>query len=235
MAGVKLDLRLRQLDRRTQRNRKRTLRRLGALVRIIARRSLPGGQGKASPPGKPPRSRSKTIPNEFTEKGNPRKRSGALRRSILWGLVGDRSVIVGPSADLISNIGEAHEKGGRFRTPGSAPRQNWKLTVGGHGPIRFRRRKGPGRRRRIRSARGGSRETAEQRENLSDPVIAKLRTPSEVARARRLAKLYRRRVGNRLQFQKPARNYPQRSYMVPAVRKAIASPQWTNILQDSFR
>ncbi len=74
-----------------------TLPRAGAFVRQIARNSLK--KRGTSTPGKPP------ISN-----------TGRFKRSILFEVSQQKdSVIIGPDSKLFSNVGKAHEFGGRFR------------------------------------------------------------------------------------------------------------------------
>lgn len=98
----------------------------GASLRLAARRLIRTRQA-SSDPGSPP---------------NTRK--GALRNSILYAVEGDHTVIIGPSADLISDVARVHEHGGmqmprslrgKTREQLLAAGANWKLYVGGHGPI----------------------------------------------------------------------------------------------------
>lgn len=75
-----------------------SLNQAGAVVRMIAQRSIKAGK-KASSPGQPPRTRKKRLPHAIIYFVDKQK----------------RFVIIGPSADLISNVGAAHEFGGTFR------------------------------------------------------------------------------------------------------------------------
>jgi hypothetical protein len=98
----------------------------GASLRIAARRLIRTRQ-TASDPGQPPNTRR-----------------GALRNSILYAVEGDHTVVIGPAANLISDVARVHEHGGTQR-PRSLRGQtketvlaagtNWELHVGGHGPI----------------------------------------------------------------------------------------------------
>jgi hypothetical protein len=102
------------------------LRHAGAGLRLAARRLIRTRQA-SSQPGSPPSTRR-----------------GALRNSILFAVEGDHTVVIGPSVTLISDVARVHEHGGTQR-----PRSlrgvseaeaviagtNWKLEVGGHGPI----------------------------------------------------------------------------------------------------
>jgi len=98
----------------------------GAGLRLAAQRLIRTRKA-SSDPGKPPHTRQ-----------------GALKRSILYAVEGDHTVVIGPAASMISDVARAHEHGGQQR-----PRSlrgvseaeaiiagtNWKLEVGGHGPI----------------------------------------------------------------------------------------------------
>lgn len=97
----------------------------GASLRLAARRLIRTRQDY-SQPGSPP---------------NTRK--GALRNSILYAVEGDHTVVIGPSATLISDVARVHEHGGRQRprsvVSAAASKTivgtNWNMYVGGHGPI----------------------------------------------------------------------------------------------------
>lgn len=74
----------------------------------------------------------------------PNTRQGALRRSILFAVENDSTAVIGPSVNLISDVARVHEHGGqqRPRSIRGESRENlltkgtnWKLYVGGHGPI----------------------------------------------------------------------------------------------------
>ncbi len=80
----------------------------------------------------------------FSQPGTPpHTRQGALRRSILFAVESDTTAVIGPSANLISDVARAHEHGGKQRPrgiiSGSASNTiagtNWQLHIGGHGPI----------------------------------------------------------------------------------------------------
>lgn len=98
----------------------------GASLRLAARRLIRTRQ-TASDPGSPPSTRK-----------------GALRNSILYAVEGDHTVVIGPSVTLISDVARVHEHGGTQRPRslrGKSEVQlltagtNWKLEIGGHGPI----------------------------------------------------------------------------------------------------
>jgi hypothetical protein len=74
----------------------------------------------------------------------PHTRQGALRRSILFAVESDSVAVIGPSVTMISDVARAHEHGGPQRprsTRGVSEGEaiiagtNWKLELGGHGPI----------------------------------------------------------------------------------------------------
>jgi hypothetical protein len=98
----------------------------GAGLRLAAQRLIRTRKA-SSDPGKPPHTRQ-----------------GALKRSILYAVEGDHTVVIGPAASMISDVARAHEHGGQQR-PRSlrgktreqllAAGTNWRLHVGGHGPI----------------------------------------------------------------------------------------------------
>jgi hypothetical protein len=98
----------------------------GASLRLAARRLIRTRQ-TASDPGSPPSTRR-----------------GALRNSILYAVEGDHTVVIGPSVTLISDVARVHEHGGTQRprsmrgvseSEAIIAGTNWKLEVGGHGPI----------------------------------------------------------------------------------------------------
>ncbi len=74
----------------------------------------------------------------------PHTARGALKNSILYAVEGDHTVVIGPSVNLISDVAAAHEHGreqrprslrGKTRNELLVTGTNWKLEVGGHGPI----------------------------------------------------------------------------------------------------
>lgn len=69
-----------------------------AAIRLIARRSI-RRKKKASAPGQPPHTRK-----------------GQLKRAILFAVDKAAGVaVIGPSAEVVGDSAQAHEKGGRFR------------------------------------------------------------------------------------------------------------------------
>ena len=114
---VKTKLNTQRVKRKVDEGTFRSLAHAGAAVRLIARRNI-RQRKTASPPGQPPHTRR-----------------GQLRRAILYAV--DRkskSVVIGPSINLISKIGRAHEHGG-VEYPAKTRKPNWRIQIGGHGPI----------------------------------------------------------------------------------------------------
>lgn len=98
----------------------------GASLRLAARRLIRTRQASSNP-GDPPNTRR-----------------GALRNSILYAVEGDHTVVIGPAIHLISDVARVHEHGGTQRprslrgvseAEAMIAGTNWKLEVGGHGPI----------------------------------------------------------------------------------------------------
>ncbi|MCX7804799.1 MAG: hypothetical protein N3A38_06365 [Planctomycetota bacterium] len=152
-----------------------SLGRAGAYVRGIARRSI-----KVSPeyskPGKPPHTRQ-----------------GRLKRGILYAV--DRAIqsaLIGPSASAVGRIGSIHEFGGTETRSKKARAPNWKLEVGGHGPIQYE----PG----------------------GKPKFAKLRTEAQVERAKKIVESLPPSLGG--PGTRRARRYPPRPFMGPALERA---------------
>lgn len=125
----------------------------------------------------------------------PHTRRGRLRESILYSVDKDRQrVIIGPVYSYIRRIGACHEFGGT-----ESPRENskkwnpnWKIRPGGHGPLVFDRKTVTGN-------------------------IGRLRTPAQVARARRLAAEWKSAWNAKKQGGR--RKYPARPFMGPALMK----------------
>jgi hypothetical protein len=129
----------------TKRAGHKVLTRQGAYVRGIAKRKIRRRKSTKiySAPGTPP----------FTH-------TGALKKSIVFA-AGPESVVIGPSYSEIGRIGHTHEFGGTEPAKKSRlKKNNWKLKVGGHGPVAMR---------------GGK------------VVIGRLYTSTQVARAKRIA------------------------------------------------
>jgi len=150
----------------------KNLRQAGAYVRGIARKSIKVSP-KSGAPGKPPRSRK-----------------GRLKNAILFDVEKNKQqVVIGPTATEVGRIGGTHERGGTEPPKIKKTRQpNWKLEVGGHGPVRS---------------------------DSSGVVIAKLKTPAQVARAKEIAPTIQSKTAAASAKPKP-RNYPPRPFMGPA-------------------
>lgn len=74
------------------------LKRMGAYVRMVARRKVKSSD-RPSTPGSPPHSKT-----------------GALKRGILFGLEKrERRVVIGPGFKFVGTSASAHEFGGRYR------------------------------------------------------------------------------------------------------------------------
>jgi len=104
----------------------KNLRHAGASLRLAAQYSI-RKRVNPSEPGTPPHTRQ-----------------GALRNSILFAVEDEHTAVIGPSVAPISDVARAHEHGGQQMPRGVrgktrekllASGTNWKLYVGGHGPI----------------------------------------------------------------------------------------------------
>lgn len=105
MTRIKFTFKLdeKALDRAARKSAITTLPRAGAFIRAIAQNSLGRKKGKTS-------KERKSAP------GQPPNTLGLLRRAIRFELINNKTgVIIGPDANLISNVGKAHEFGGRFK------------------------------------------------------------------------------------------------------------------------
>jgi hypothetical protein len=151
----------------------------------------------ASPPGTPPYTHTS---------GNY-----GLRSSILFAYErSTQGVVVGPAASIADQIGQTHEKGGlEFDNAPNRNRRrpNWKLEVGGHGPILLDHTTG-------------------------NAIYAKLHTPAQVTRSKWLARIidkdsFKPRAANR------ARKYPPRPFMAPAFAAAV--PRLASFWKNSIR
>lgn len=184
-AKVKTRLEKDKVLKKTRASSIATLGRAGAYIRGIAKKSIKISPQPA-PPGKPPRSRK-----------------GQLKRAILFAVEkAPGRVVIGPTASDVGRIGRTHEFGGTEPPKKRKARKaNWKLVVGGHGPIR-------------KGAKG--------------PEVAKLNTQAQVDRAKRIAESLPPSQGGPVS--KKARKYPPRPFMGPAleVSKARLPKFWAN-------
>jgi len=144
-------------------------------IRKTARRSIRKGK-KSSTPGTPPHTRK-----------------GQIRRSILYSVEKElQMAIIGPSSQLVGDIAQAHEHGGRQKPKFRKP--FWALRRGGVGPIR---------------------------RTTSGFAFARLETARQVQRARELAPQATAFYRQRYQSQQP-NVYPKRPFMGPALDKTRA-------------
>jgi hypothetical protein len=168
---------------------KKVLGRQGAYVRGVAKRSIRLRQDRKlkSPPGGPP----------YTH-------TGALKRAVAFAVEAPVAV-VGPTRNEVGLVGKTHEFGGVERKTKSARRPNWKLELGGHGPLRVT---------------GG--EVA---------AVGQLRTQRQVNRAKRLAAMAGPAAG--AAGGERTRTYPPRPFMGPALE--TARPKLAQFWADSIR
>lgn len=150
-------------------------------LRKIARRSI-RQRKKAAPVGQPPHTRR-----------------GQLRRSILYDV--DRpatSAVVGPSYNLIGRVGAAHEFGLEERTVGGGRKPNWKIELGGHGPL--------------------AKSSGRKRLGRTRVAFIRIRTPRQLAAVRETVAGLTSDI--RLSALRPrVRRYPRRPFMAPALEK----------------
>jgi hypothetical protein len=211
-ATVKIEDRTSDVRRAMRRATFKNLGHAGASLRLAARRLIRTRQN-SSDPGTPPHTRK-----------------GALRNSILYAVEGDHTAVIGPASHLISDVAAAHEHGGTQRprslrgesketliTAGT----NWKLFVGGHGPI------------------GDTSGTAYIK-FVSEAQVEKSRryietAPAEAFGNTRRARIQaeKRRVRALVAAQGGVANYPKRPFMGPALMQNLDRlPRlWANSVQ----
>lgn len=157
----------------------------GAYIRGIARKSIKVSP-KYAPPGKQPHSRK-----------------GRLKDAIVYSVEKDQQrVVIGPTATAVGQIGRTHEFGGVEGPKKRKPRAtNWKLEVGGHGPVR---------------------------NDSSGIAFAKLKTQAQVDRAKAIAQTIPQSAGG--QAANKSRKYPARPFMGPAylIAKDRLPKLWAN-------
>lgn len=161
-----------------------SLGRAGAYIRGIARRSIKVAKDAASP-GRPPHSRK-----------------GRLKKAIFFSVERERQgVVVGPTASDVGRIGQTHEFGGTEPPKKKGRKANFRLEVGGHGPIKV---------------------------EAGKPVVARLTSEAQVARAGEIAASLPPSMGG--PEGKRPRRYPPRPFMRPAleVSKARLPKFWAN-------
>lgn len=122
-AKVKIEDATRTVSRRMKDANIRTLQAAGAYVCGIARKSI------------------KIAPDAAPIGHQPHSRSGRLKNAIVFSVQRDLSdVVIGPSANAMGKLGATHEWGGTEppKKPPVARKHNWRLKLGGHGPIRLK-------------------------------------------------------------------------------------------------
>jgi len=174
MVGVKVKTKI-EGERVVVKTRKASisnLRQAGAYIRGIARKSIKISP-KYSPPGKPPRSRK-----------------GRLKDAIIFAVEKEQQrVVVGPTATEVGQIGRTHEQGGTEPPKTKKARNpNWKLEVGGHGPVR---------------------------NDTNGVGFAKLETEAQLERAKKIAPTVQAKEAQAA-VQAKSRKYPPRPFMGPA-------------------
>ena len=148
--------------------------------------------------------RSIKVSTEPSKPGKPpRSRKGQLKNAILYSVEKGRTrVVIGPTASEMGRVAHTHEFGGVEKPKKrKARKSNWKLRVDGHGPINVKNGK---------------------------PIVIKLKTEGQVARAKRVAESLPPSMGG-IGPRKP-RRYPARPFMGPALKrsKARLSRIWAN-------
>lgn len=136
----------------------------------------------------------------------PHTRKGRLKNAILFSVEKvQQTVVVGPGATDVGRVGHTHEFGGSEPPKKRKSRKaGWKLEVGGHGPI---------------ATAGGK------------PVVVKLKTDRQVARAKDVAQSLPPSQGG--PDTRKARKYPARPFMGPALEiSRVRLPRlWSNIVK----
>lgn len=157
----------------------------GAYIRGIAKRSIKVSKDPA-PPGH-----------------QPHTRKGRLKKAIFYGVERQRQgVVIGPTVSEVGRIGHTHEFGGTEPPKKQKGRKtNFRIEVGGHGPI---------------DVEGGK------------PVVVRLKTDRQVAKAQEVAQSLPPSQGG--PESKRPRKYPPRPFMGPAleISKARLPRLWAN-------
>ena len=170
----------------------------GAERRNIKRRK----KGKSSSPGASP----------FTHE------SQQLRRSILFAEeVKNMRGVVGPSRRLISDIAQTHEFGLRSAPKNARKRRdNWKLSIGGHGPLGEVGKTTPRRRVSIKGGRFKGRRRTVKARTIGDPIIGRIRTAKDLANAKKRARTLRSQIARDAA---KGFNYPERPFARPTLEE----------------
>jgi len=184
-ARVKTRMDSRKVVRAGREGSVKNLGKAGAYLRGIARRSIKVSKEPAAPGHQ------------------PHSRKGRIKNAILFAVEKPRQgVVIGPAATAVGKIGHTHEFGGTEPPKKRKNRKtNWKLEVGGHGPI---------------SVEGGK------------PVVVTLKTARQVARAKEEAQ--RLPPAQRPGESKRPRKYPRRPFMGPALEigRPVLPKMWAN-------
>lgn len=192
-----------EVIKRSDKSREKMLRRSGALVYKIARNSIRSRKNRNihSPPGKPP----------YTH-------TGLMKRSIRWAVSPDkRSVVIGPTASELGRLGALHEFGGRAKSKVRIKRMpNWKLKVGGHGPIDV---SGSVRFAKLRSA-----EMVRRSREVSLDALRALSVSPEESQA--IAKIL---WSDSKKMEETVKTYPARPFMEPALRVAMTYQDFLSV------
>lgn len=160
----------------------------GKYIYGIARKSIKR-TSEPAPPGHQPHTRKGQLPR-------------AVRFAVEKQYLG---VVIGPTNTGIGKIGHTHEFGGT-EPPKKYKKPNWKVVVGGHGPIR-----------RI----GGKQKL----------LVVRLNTPRQVSVAENLIETLPPSEGG--PPSKKKRKYPPRPFMGPALK--IALPYLPKMWRNSVR
>jgi hypothetical protein len=189
---VRVRVRVRDESRRVVRAAKagsiQSLGRAGAYIRGIARRSI------------------KVSPNPAPAGHPPHTRKGRLKNAVFYSVEkGQERVVIGPTVSEMGRVGHTHEFGGTEPPKKRKGRKaNWKLEVGGHGPIKIESGK---------------------------PVVVPLKTEKQVAQAKEIVASLPPSLGGPPSTK--SRRYPARPFMGPAleVSKARLSRIWANTVK----
>lgn len=180
-----------------------------AYVRGIAVRSIGSGfkknTKKAVREGAPERSYTPSAPGK-----PPKSPTRRLKKGIAFDVDKPKGeAVVGPTRSAVGRIGSTHEFSGTEPAKKVRRSNNWKLEVGGHGPIRG----GPGRL----------------------DAFAKLKTEADVQRSHAIADAFGTPEWDRGATKPRPRKYPARPFMGPALaRSRDRLPAfWKNALKRS--
>ena len=180
----------------------------GRKVRDAARKGSVQSLGKAGAYLRGIARKSIKVSAEPAPTGHqPHSRKGRLKNAILFAVEKARQgVVIGPAATAVGRIGHTHEFGGTEPPKKRKARKtNWKLEVGGHGPI---------------AVDGGR------------AVVVKLKTARQVERAKEEARKLPPKE-RPVESKKP-RKYPRRAFMGPAldIGRPVLPRMWRNSVRS---